>query len=223
MSLKHIQRFGVAASLLAVGLAITSCKTNATVHGGWRPIFNGRNTDGWQMTGPGELRLEQGELITYGGMGLFWFTKEKFGNCRIRVLFKPTVANDNSGVFIRIPEPPKDPWDAVHHGYEVQIENHGDEWHRTGCLYSISRAKAKVNARVNEWNIMMITLDGKRTIVEVNGVLVTDYTEGDPVPAKTKEYEPERGPRPESGFIGLQNHDDERRVHFREVSVAPLR
>ena len=38
-----------------------------------------------------------------------------------------------------------------------------------------------------------------------------------------KDYEPERGPRPRSGYIGLQNHDDQQRVHFKEVSVAPLK
>ena len=202
-----------------------SCRTENHRLGqaGWRPLFDGRNTNGWQMIGPGELRLESGELVTYGGMGMLWYTREKFGNCRIRVVFKPTGAKDNSGVFIRIPDAPKDPWDAVHHGYEVQIENHGDAWHRTGCLYSISEAKRIVNARVNEWNTMLIMLDGKRTMVSVNGVLVTDFTEGDPVPPKKEDYEPQRGPRPDSGYIGLQNHGDDAHVQFREVSVAPLR
>lgn len=221
--MEAFQKMGAAILLLATGVVLTSCKTNATVRGGWRPLFNGKSTTGWQMTGPGELRLEQGELVTHGGMGLLWYTKEKFSDCRIRVLFKPTTSQDNSGVFIRIPEPPTDPWLAVHRGYEVQIENHGDEWHRTGCLYSISQAKRTVNARVNEWNIMIITLTGKRTQVEVNGEVVTDYTEGDPVPPKTKDYEPERGLRPEAGYIGLQNHDTNSAVHFREVSVGPLR
>jgi hypothetical protein len=178
--------------------------------------------DDWRMIGPGELKLQDGELVTYGGMGLLWYTGEKLGNCRIRVVFKPTDADDNSGFFIRIPEPPSDPWYAVNHGYEVQIENNGDEWHRTGCLYSISRARRIVNHRVNEWNTMLITLEGQRTRVEVNGVLVTDFTEGDSVPPKVKDYEPDRGPRPDAGYIGLQNHGGEAHVHFREVSVAPL-
>jgi hypothetical protein len=223
MNFKLMRRIGAAALLCTICFTINSCKTSATVHGGWRPIFDGKTTEDWQMTGPGEVRLEHGEFVTYGGMGLLWYAREKLGNCRIRVVFKPTASDDNSGVFIRIPEPPKDPWDAVNHGYEVQIENHGDEWHRTGCLYSINRAKRIVNARVNEWNTMLITLEGKRTLVEVNGVLVTDYIEGDPAPPKKEDYEPERGPRPESGYIGLQNHGENAHVHFREVSVAPLR
>jgi hypothetical protein len=216
------RNLGVASLLLGAAVALTSCKTSATVRG-WNPIFDGKGTAGWQMLGPGELKLEDGELVTTGGMGLLCYTKEKLGNCRIRVMFKPTTGQDNSGVFIRIPEPPTDPWYAVHHGYEVQIENSGDEWHRTGCLYSISQAKQIVNARVNEWNIMIITLNGKRTQVEVNGVLVTDFMEGDAVPPKTKDYEPERGPRPEMGYIGLQNHDTNSAMHFREVSIGPLR
>ena len=209
---------------LCLMLAGISCRTttHTTSRSVWKPIFNGRSAEGWQMTGPGELRLENDDLVTYGGMGMLWYTKEKLGDCRIRITFKPTSGNDNSGVFIRVPDAPRDPWSAVNSGYEVQIENRGDAWHRTGCLYSISKAKEIVNARVNEWNTMLITLEGKRTRVSVNGVLVTDFSEGDPVPPKTEDHEPDRGARPNSGYIGLQNHDDKGHVHFREVSVAPL-
>jgi len=213
------------AALLALLFTIPSCRTRDVEEksGGWKPIFDGRSTDGWQMTGPGELRLVNGELVTHGGMGMLWYSREKFGDCRLRVVFKPTTTNDNSGVFIRIPAPPADPWFAVNRGYEVQIENRGDAWHRTGTLYSFNEAKQNVNTRLNEWNVLIITLEGKRTRVEVNGVLVTDFREGDPVPLKVQDYEPDRGLRPNAGYIGLQNHDDTARVHFREVSVAPLR
>ena len=60
------------------------------------------------------------------------------------------------------------------------------------------------------------------TQVHVNGMLVTDYQEGDPSPLKVKDYEPERGPRPIEGYIGLQNHSDEDVVYFKEISVRPL-
>ncbi len=189
----------------------------------WRPLFNGKNTTGWEMVGPGELKLEKGELITEGGMGLLWFTKEKFGNCQIKVVFKLSATNDNSGVFIRIPEPPKTPWDAVNGGYEIQIDNTGDDFHRTGCLYSFTKAQNKVSPAVGEWATMLITLNGKQTLVEVNGKVVSELTEGQPVPEKKIWYEADRGPRPEMGYIGLQNHGHGAEVHFKEVSVAPLR
>ena len=225
MNRKASEPVYLALLLCALACAAAACKTprQAKAHSEWRPVFNGRSSDGWQMVGPGDINLERSELVTQGGMGLLWYSREKFGDCRIRVLFKPTEANDNSGVFIRIPEAPKDPWYAVNTGYEVQIDNRGDEWRRTGCLYSISKAKQRVNARVNEWNTMVITLEGRRTLVEINGALITDYTEGEPVPTKANDHEPDRGPRPNLGYIGLQNHDDNTKVHFREVSVAPLR
>ena len=188
----------------------------------WRAIFDGTSKDGWEMTGPGEFRLEGGHLVTYGGMGMLWYAREKFGHCQIRVVFQLSGPQDNSGIFIRFPEPPVDPWCAVHRGYEVQIHNPGGDFHRTGCLYSLTKARQTVDAKVGEWNTALITLDGPRTLVEINGVLVTDYTVGDPVPDKTIWYEPERGPRADVGYIGLQNHDDQTRVHFREVSVRPL-
>jgi 3-keto-disaccharide hydrolase len=190
---------------------------------GWRPLFSGKGTDGWQMVGPGELALENGELVTRGGMGLYYFAKEKLENCQVRIVFKTTGAKDNSGVFIRIPELPSDPWYAVHNGYEVQINAGGDDHHRTGVLYSLTKARSRVETPVGDWVTMLITLDGPRTRVEVNGELVTDFKEGDPVPPRTKDYEPERKPRPAAGYIGLQNHDEQSRVHFKDVSVRPLK
>jgi hypothetical protein len=188
----------------------------------WRALFDGKGTQGWEMVGPGELKLENGELVTYGGMGMLWYSKEKLGNCEIRVVFKLSRSDDNSGVFIRIPERPQTPWDAVNKGYEIQIDNTENEWHRMGCLYSLTKAKAIVSPKVGEWSTMLVILDRKRTIVKIDGQLVTDFTEGGAVPQKTIWYEPDRGLRPEFGFIGLQNHGGEAHVHFREVSVRPL-
>jgi hypothetical protein len=215
MKKSFLMATGCAASLLA------HLSTHAA-DAKWSPVFEGKDTKGWEMVGPGELKLENGELVTHGGMGLLWFSQKKYGNCEIKVVFKLSSPTDNSGVFIRLPERPKDPMQGVNQGYEVQIDNNGDDYHRTGCLYSLSKAQNKVNARINEWNTMLITLDGPHTIVKVNGQVVTDYTEGDPVPPKKKEYEPDRGVRPNEGYIGLQNHGGDAQVHFKEVSVRPL-
>ena len=73
-----------------------------------------------------------------------------------------------------------------------------------------------------EWNTMEITLDGPRTVVILNGVKITDYTEDQPVPEKKFDFEPERGPRPIEGYFGLQNHSDNDIVFFKEVAIRPL-
>jgi hypothetical protein len=191
--------------------------------GNWRALFDGRSKDGWQQVGPGQFRLEGGELVTDGGMGVLWYTREKFSNCQIRVVFKLTGGNDTSGVFIRIPNPPRDEWDAVNGGYEVQIANNGGDWQRTGCLYTFTKAQSKVFANVGEWNEMLITLFGPRTRVIVNGVPVTDHMEGQPVPLKYHWYEPDRGPRPLGGYIGLENHDTNSQVRFKFVGVRAVK
>jgi hypothetical protein len=56
----------------------------------------------------------------------------------------------------------------------------------------------------------------------VNGVLVTDFAEGQEVPPKKKWYEPDRGTRSSTGYIGIQNHHLADAVYFREISVRPL-
>ena len=70
---------------------------------------------------------------------------------------------------------------------------------------------------------MEITLDGPRTIVTVNGQKVTDYTEGQPVPERKFDFEPQRGSRPLQGWFGLQNHSDNDIVFFKEVAMRPLK
>jgi hypothetical protein len=87
----------------------------------------------------------------------------------------------------------------------------------------MTKALARASKPAGEWNTMDITLQGLRTIVKVNGVLVTDYDGVAPVPPKEKSYEPERGPRPETGYIGLQNHDSSAVISFKEISLTPLK
>lgn len=185
----------------------------------WTPLFNGKNLDGWQHVGPGQFVIENGMLRTEGGMGLLWYTREKLGDATIRVVFRAPEpkGKGNSGVFIRIPTEPTEPWMPVHKGFEVQIDENDSDFHRTGVLYSFTKAQAKPETR--EWSTMEITLDGDRTIVVVNGATITDFRDGDPVPEKKKPYEPDRGSRAKSGYIGLQNHGDKDVVLFREISV----
>jgi hypothetical protein len=215
--------FLVAVSCVGLlGMVSMSCKHVDSNRGGWRTVLDVNHTNGWRMVGPGEFKVEGDALVTYGGMGMLAYEKEKLGDCQIKVVFKLTGEADNSGVFIRIPEKSNDPWFAVNNGYEVQIANQGDEWHRTGVLYSFTKAQNAVNPKVGEWSTMLITLHGKRTVVEVNDVLVMEFFEGQSVPQKKIWYEPERRPRPETGYIGLQNHGGDAHVHFKEVSVRPL-
>jgi hypothetical protein len=193
----------------------------------WKPLFDGKDLNDWQHVGPGSMSVENGLIETHGGMGLLYWKGGKISNCVLRVVYKMRDHNDNSGVFVRIPLEPREEWMPVHYGYEVQIDNepeksNEDEYHITGTLYSLTKPLAKPGKPGPEWNTMEITLDGPRTVVTLNGVKVTDYTEGQPVPPRKFSFEPQHGQRPIEGYFGLQNHSKNDVVFFKEVSIRPL-
>jgi hypothetical protein len=208
-------------------LVITSLSACASGPSEWRQLFNGKDLTGWKHVGPGSMSVEDGMIRGHGGMGLLYWEGEKFSNCVLKVVWKMRDENSNAGIFIRIPIEPREEWMPVHYGYEVQIDNKPelsdeDDYHYTGTLYSLTKPLAKPGKPGPQWNTTEITLDGPRTIVYVNGVKVTDYTEGDPVPERKFDFEPQRGLRPVEGYIGIQNHGEADVVFFKEIAVKPL-
>jgi len=198
--------------------------TRSSAQSDWRPLFDGRTLEGWEHVGPGKFVVEDGILRTQGGMGLLWYAREKLGNCVLRVVYKTANDHSNSGVYIRIADRPADPWYAVHHGFEVQIMDRGSSGHSTGSIYTFAKAAAEP-FKSGEWNTLEVTLKGQTIVTKINGVQVAEFDAGDlkaDAPDKTGEGDPARGPRPELGYIGLQNHDEDSVVSFKEVSVRPL-
>jgi hypothetical protein len=206
---------------VAVALAVATAVAGNDPQG-LSQLFDGKSLAGWKHVGRGRFVVADGMLKTEGGMGLLWYTRERISNAVLRVVYR-NPRGVNSGVFVRIPHRPAEPWMPVYKGYEVQIADdpEADDYHYTGALESFSRVLARP-ARPDEWNVMEITLDGPKTSVTINGVLVTELREGDPVPAKKERWEGDRVPRPPEGYVGLQNYDAQDVVYFREVSVRPL-
>lgn len=233
--------------ILAFGMSFSSCTNQNTAKNApkvqlakvvsdvvvldtaWTQLFNGKDLTGWKHVGPGYMTVENGLIQTHGGMGLLYWTGGKVGNCVIRVVWHMRDKNDNSGVFVRIPLEPREEWMPVHYGYEVQIDNDPqaskeDEYHETGMLYSLTKPLVPHAWKSGpEYNTEEITLDGPRTIVVLNGTKVTDFTEGDSVPPRKFDFEPQRGPRPLQGWFGLQNHSDNDIVFFKEVAIKALK
>lgn len=207
---------------MAMAFLVLATAASLSAQDSKRFLFNGKDLDGWQHVGPGSFVVENGMMKTHGGMGLLWYTREKIGYATIRVVFKLTGKESDSGVFIRIPERPTEPWMPVNRGYEVEIGDWPDDYSCTGVLYTFTKALARPIKPLGEWNLLEITIDGPRTIVNLNGIKVTDFTEGQPVPPKHPgASDPDRGPRPESGYIGLQNHPGSE-IYFKEISITPL-
>jgi hypothetical protein len=207
---------------IAICCLVVALSSSLTAQSPGRALFNGKDLTGWKQVGPGKFVVQDGMLKTVGGMGMLWYTRKKIGHATIRVVFKLTSKESDSGVFIRIPEKPTEPWMPINHGYEVEIGDWPDDYSCTGVLYTFTKALARPIKPIGEWNTMEITIDGPHTVVYLNGVKVTDFTEGQPVPAKPPgSHDPDRGPRPDAGYIGLQNHPGSD-VYYREVTLIPL-
>ena len=263
--MRHSLR-GTALLLIALTGACASNRDRSepAAGAGWRNlplIRDGKIHPAWKHTGYGGFVVDDGALRTENderGLGLLVYTKEKFGDCQLRVVYRAKDARSNAGVYVRIddgilkrldepvPAAKRDasgrltpegqrameqasekeagPWYAVHHGFEVQIADGGDEYHRTGAIYSYAPAGAAPDKPRDQWREMLITLDGTRVLVDLDGKRVTEFdSESKDVPPRRQWHEPRREhKRPQKGYIGLQNHDPGDVVWFREVSVRPL-
>ena len=221
----RVRKFAaIFALILACGASASAQTPENRKSTPWRPLFDGRSLDGWEHVGPGQFVVADGQLRTMGGMGLLWYSREKLGDCIIRVVYRTATERSNSGVYVRIAEKPSDPWFAVHHGFEIQIADGAKSDRSTGSIYTFAGANAQPG-KLHEWNTLEITLRGQRVSTSINGVPVADFDAGELKPQTqdiTGEGDPARGPRPEAGYIGLQNHDKDSKVFFKEISVRPL-
>jgi hypothetical protein len=195
-----------------------------------KKLFNGNDLTGWTRIPrhQGAPADEKPGLVVRDGLLIslpdspeddLWYTAAKIGNATLRVVYKVSDPKANSGVFIRIPDPPQSEDDAINKGIEVQIDESGDDYHCTGVLYSMTKALARPYKPAGEWNTLEIEMKGLRTLVRLNGVLVTDYDGVSPVPLKKGKYEPDRGPRPQDGFIAVQHHGGAATVWFKEITL----
>jgi hypothetical protein len=183
-------------------------------------LFDGKTLDGWKMAGKDNFIIIESEkaLLTQGGMGLLWYYKKKFKDFILTLEWKVSNRSDNSGVFVRFPNPFTDPNIAIEYGYEIQIDDigspDGKPIHRTGAIYNYkgpSPTKTKSSSKqlaVGRWNTFEIIVIQQAYSVTLNKYkVVTNFI----------------GNRSLEGFIGLQNHDDRSKVYFRNIMIKELK
>lgn len=195
---------------------------------GWQQLLDSHDLNDWGFVGLGDFSIQNGLLTSGGKTGVMWYKAQKFGNCVVRVVYKVSAPETSSAVFVLIPKPPKDVWDAVNHGYQIKIADTPDPYHRTGSVYSLSPSSSVPTNPVGEWNTMDIFLRPQSISVYINGHLVSTYTPSQVVPPRQASSEPERGnPMADSGYVGVLNHNDlfgevVGQIWFKEISVFPL-
>lgn len=183
-----------------------------------RILRQGRNGTfskaGWNHYGPGyfELDAETGVLTSHGGMGLFWYAAEEYGDFVLELDFMTEVDTANSGVFVRVPGVPAS--DAyIYHSWEVQIYDEGEGIHQTGAVYDAEGPTKLASKEPGEWNHFKISFVGDHITVEVNGETVVDW-DAEPR-GKVEDFAA-------GGYVGLQNHDRDTRTFFRNIFVKRL-
>ncbi|MEM9080194.1 MAG: DUF1080 domain-containing protein [Verrucomicrobiota bacterium] len=163
----------------------------------------------WKMAGPGEFQIEDDIATASGGMGLWWFSARQYQCATLSLEFKTTDEEDNSGIFIRFPDPGNDPWVAVKQGYEIQINGSQISNKHTGAIYDL---QAPVENPINppgEWNSYQIHTLQNEILVVLNNKLINVF-------------QPEKGRGDKKGYFGIQNHDPDSPVQFRNITVTEL-
>src|SRR5918995_1173701 len=173
-------------------------------------IFDGKTLDGWKMAGDGRFVIVESDtsLESEGGMGLLWYSEKIYKNFMLKLEWKVSDDGDNSGVFVRFPDPDDSPNIAVREGYEIQIDDKaGDPIHQTGAIYDFAAPSKVVSKPPGQWNTMEIQTQDQSYIVIINGQKVTEFT----------------GDRFTEGYVGLQAHDDKSKVLFRNILIKEVK
>lgn len=187
------------------------CATPSTPDEGYTMLFDGTSTADWKQAGPGKFFLDDCAITSQGGMGMLWYSKQKFDDFSVKMQFKLSRDTDNSGLFARFPDPGNDPWVAINQGHEIQIREgiEGDgEDQKTGSLYNFDREDKRNAKPLGEWNDYEIKVEGQTYTMILNGEVV-NVAHSD-------------GSRGIDGFIGLQNHGTSDVVSFRDIQVKEL-
>ena len=173
-------------------------------------IFDGKTLNGWKMAGDGRFVIVESDsaLQSDKGGGLLWHSENKYKNFILKLEWKVSDEGDNSGVFVRFPDPNDNQNIAVREGYEVQIDDKaGNPIHQTGAIYDFAAPSKVVSKPPGQWNTMEIQVVNQSYTVIINGQKVTEFT----------------GSRLTEGYIGLQAHDDKSKVSFRNIMIKEIR
>lgn len=209
---------------------------------GFRLLFGGVSTDNWRMSTirnqpghdyPGRFVVVNGTLKAEPGtdLGLLWCTDPTPPDFVLRLEWLGWREDDNSGVFIRFPNPDGKGYNntafvGVDYGFEVQIDQlaapDGAAIHKTAAIYNFAGPRDPNNLPVQppgQWNQFEIGVQGQHYTVMLNGKEVTTFT----FKPRSDSQHPDRALPSTSAvprFIGLQSHTGF--VTFRNIQIKAL-
>jgi hypothetical protein len=174
----------------------------------WAPLWDGKTLNGWHVIGKGTWTVEDGALVgrhkaadrDYGHL----VTNATYKDFLVRVTFKSLKGN--SGLYFRIEEKGA----SGVSGFQAEIDPRVDigglyETNGRGWVVKPTAAEIKKFFKPDDWNTMLVSAQGTKVRVEVNGV-------------KTAEIDDAKGRR--EGKIALQLHGgQEVLVMFKDLQI----
>ena len=191
-------------------LILASCAA-AFAQDGFRPLFNGRNLDGWD----GDPRLwsvvdgaiqgsTEGVTLEHNS---FLITRRKYADFILRVQMK--LRNHNSGIQFRSQALPE--WVVAGYQMDAAGDNYwGNIYEEKGTRGTMVDGwpKAKTVVRLKDWNEYEISCDGDHIELKLNGLKTADLHDS----AKL------------SGIIALQLHaGPPMEAEFRNIRIKELK
>ncbi|MFN8640839.1 MAG: DUF1080 domain-containing protein [Candidatus Binatia bacterium] len=212
---------------LADALSAWTGRATRTATDRWEWLFDGGGAARWRVAGAGGFVVVGDRLESVPGddLGLFWCTIPTPANFVLRLEWLRWRHEDNSGVFVRFPEPCAGPhgnpaFTAIQRGFEVQLDEVGvagaTAIHRTGAIFDQpdQRLQAPIVRPPAEWNEVEIAVSGQRYRVRINGAPTCELDNRDPSRGLA-------GTAEAPSFVGLQVCPGSR-VAFRRIRLRAL-
>lgn len=147
----------------------------------WEQLFNGKDLTGWNKVGKEEWKVDngiiQGRTLTkeYG----YLETAKRYKDFQLSVRFQ-CVGNGNSGVYFHTEFKPG----TVDVSQGAQFEIDCTIGRHTAGIYGFDRQwivwpapENETVVRQNDWNEMLVTVQGNRYTSRLNGVPMIDFTD----------------------------------------------
>jgi Domain of Unknown Function (DUF1080) len=222
----------VVVTLMAVpkwGRAADNTLSSEEKKAGWALLFDGKSLDGWSTSSkqPSRVPVEEGSINPHGCGGYMMIHEKTWSDFALALDFKISKGC-NSGVFVRTyPLAPRPGKDVGFNGIEVAIDDTATAgYHDTGAIYDLVRPSRNAMKPPGQWNHMMITCDGPKLAVEVNGELVTqmnldEWTLPNRRPDGSEhKFDIAYKGHPGFGYIGLQDHGAA--CWYKNIKIKPI-
>ena len=195
-------------------LTLLLCTLGAFAKDGFKPLFNGKNLDGWDGD-PRLWKAEDGMIIgsTEGApleYNSFLMTRKSYANFILKAQAK--LRNHNSGIQFRSEEVPGLKWAVRGYQADMAEDNYWgciyEERGKRGVMVNGWKDKAEKVVKLKDWNDLELLCDGDHINLKVNGLETADLHDSVKL----------------DGIIALQLHKGPpMQVYFRNLEIKVLK